>query len=216
MGGEESKPTSAEQESEGKNPVKPVSQYTEPLKAGLMSVNKEFDKQIESLLAIEKKTQRDLERMIKKGEPKSAQRTMAQKDIKGHFILKKYQYSKSILQATLGNLKEVSSYEGIYDFYLVLHKTQFKDDKPETVNKENIEGISKNYQKKFTDAEAVMNQVVESTNTENLEDQVDDADADELIDQISMGEKKQSDEIDEGGDNFVRNQKALKFDMADG
>jgi hypothetical protein len=76
MGGEESKPVIIGEE-EISNPTKPVSYWTEPLMAGLKLVNKEFDKNIQGLLAIEKKTQRDLERMIKKGEPKSAQRTMA-------------------------------------------------------------------------------------------------------------------------------------------
>lgn len=50
-----------------------------------------------------------------------------------------------------------------------------------------------------------MNDIVSSTATENLEDDVDDADADELIDQISLGEKKQCDDLEETGDDFVRN-----------
>ena len=96
-------------------PQKTVQEMTKEAKKGLDTMMREFRRETFRIEMDSKKIKKDLERSVKKGEPKSSQRILAQNYLKKQEMIKKYKGLEAKLEGVKISLANISSTQALVD-----------------------------------------------------------------------------------------------------
>ena len=166
-------------------PVKTVQEMTKEAKKGLDGMLREFRREIFRIEMDAKKIKKDLERMVKKGESKSSQRLLAQNYLKKQEMMKKYKGLEAKLEGVKISLANISSTQALVDTMNTMGTILNKTGKMVDVNsvQRTIMEFNTAYEKQNLVSEMVGDAM------DVGEDEVHDADADQLIDQLNANKK---------------------------
>jgi len=166
-----------------KEPEKPLSELIKEFKKGIDRMIRDFKREIMRLEMDSKKIKKDIEKMVKNKEPKSSQRIMAQNYLKKQNMVKKYKGLEAKMEGVKIQLANIATTQTLVDTMKgvagMLNKTS------ESVNVNNIQHIIQDFNVQM-DKQQAMGDMMEDAMDMGEED-IDDADADKLIDDIENG-----------------------------
>ena len=189
-------------------PPKTVKEMTKEAKKGQDQMLREFRRETFRIEMDKKKIKKDLERMVKKGEPKSSQRQLAQNYLKKEEMVKKYKGLEAKIEGVKISLANISSTQAQVESMNTMGQILNKTGKMVDVN--NVQKTIVEFNTAFEKQNLVAEMVGDAMDVG--EDEVDDCDADALIDTIAGGKaknKNQNEEMQED-DNFMNQLEDLK------
>ena len=189
-------------------PPKTVQQMTKEAKKGLDTMMREFRRETFRLEMDGKKIKKDLERMVKKGEAKSSQRLLAQNYLKKQEMIKKYKGLEAKLEGVKISLANISSTQALVESMNTMGTILNKTGKLVDVN--NVQRTIMEFNTAYEKQNLVSEMVGDAMDVG--EDEVDDCDADALIDSIAGGKNKNknANEQMQEDDNFMNQLEDLK------
>ena len=189
-----------------KEPEKPLSELVKEFKRGIDRMIRDFKREIMKIETECKKIKKDLEKMVKNKEPRSSQKIMAQNYLKKQNMIKKYKGLEAKMEGVKIQLANVATTQTLVDTMKgvagILSKTS------QGVDMNNIQHVIHDFNMQM-DKQQAMGEMMEDA-MDMGEDEIDDADADKLIDDIESaggGGKKQTEEVI---DDFSKDLEALK------
>merc|ERR1712043_60525 len=155
-----------------------------------------------------KKIKKGLERMVKKGEAKSSQRLLAQNYLKKQEMIKKYKGLEAKLEGVKISLANISSTQALVESMNTMGTVLNKTGKLVDVN--NFQRTIMEFNTAYEKQNLVSEMVGDAMDVG--EDEVDDCDADALIDSIAGGKNKNknANEQMQEDDNFMNQLEDLK------
>jgi len=187
MGGEESKPEPP------KEPEKTVKEMTKEAKKTLDGMIREFRRETFRLEMDAKKMKKDLEKQVKKGEPKSMQRMTAQNYLKKQQMIERYKGLEAKIEGVKISLANVTTSQSLVETMQKMGQIMNKTSSGVNIN--NIQQTITQFNMAYEKQEIMGEMVGDAMDMDGEE--VDDTDADALIDDITGGGKGGKQQIQE-------------------
>merc|ERR1712043_93780 len=153
-----------------------------------------------------KKIKKGLERMVKKGEAKSSQRLLAQNYLKKQEMIKKYKGLEAKLEGVKISLANISSTQALVESMNTMGTILNKTGKLVDVN--NVQRTIMEFNTAYEKQNLVSEMVGDAMDVG--EDEIDDSDADALIDTLTAGKKKEAEPQQQDDNDFMNQLNDLK------
>merc|ERR1711957_1147904 len=204
MGGEDSNEPAPAPE-----PEKTVKELTKEAKKGLDGMTREFRRETFRLEMDAKKIKKDLERAVKKGEPKTTQRIYAQNYLKKNQMITKYKGLEAKIEGVKIGLANIQTTQALVETMQQMSGIMGKTNAAIDVN--NIQKTITKFNTEYG-KQNIVGEMVGDAMDMGDDDMDDDTAADELIDNIAGDKMKGGHKIqqDEATDNFDADLNGLK------
>jgi len=197
MGSEDSKPEAP------KEPEKTVKEMTKEAKKSLDGMIREFRRETFRLEMDAKKIKKDLEKMVKKGESKNSQRLQAQNYLKKQKMIERYKGLEAKLEGVKISLANVTTSQALVETMQkmggIMNKTS------NAVNINNVQATITQFNMAYEKQEIMGEMVGDALDMDG--DDVDDTDADGLIDELTGGgggkQQLQEEKMDDFSDQLA-------------
>merc|ERR550514_295534 len=196
MGGKQAKPEPP------KEPEKTVAELTKEAKKGLDNMCRDFRREIMRLDMDAKKIKKDLEKAVKKDEPKSTQKIYATNYLKKQAMINKYKGLEAKMEGVKVSLANITTTAQLTETMQSMNKIMSKTSDAIDVN--NIQKTITDFST-ATEKQNIIGEMIEDA-TEMDDMETDDAAADDLIDSIADKNKKPGEQM--GQDDTFQDQLA--------
>ncbi len=151
-----------------------------------------------------RKLERELETSIKKKEPRSSQKLIAQNILRQKGFMTKYDIMEAKMKGVKVQIAQVSSVEAMVT--VMKNMGQYLNKANQGININNIQGVIENFNMKLEEQENIGEMMDDAMDVD--EDEIDDVEVDQYLNDVS-------DRIGGGGKGGMKNQTVEKDDFTD-
>merc|ERR1712014_367833 len=191
MGGNKSKPEPP------KEPEQTVAEMVKEAKKGLDNMIRGFKREIMKIEMDAKQIKRDLEKAVKKGEPRTTQKIYATNYLKKQNMINKYKGLEAKMEGVKISLANISTTAQLTETMQQMNKIMTKASEKIDIN--NVQKVVADFQVASERQNIIGEMIEDATEMDDME--ADDQAADDLIDTIADKHKKPG-EGDLQGDDF--------------
>jgi hypothetical protein len=180
---------------------------TKAAKKGLDGMIRDFRREIMRLELDSKRIKKDLEKKVKKGEPKQSQRILAQNYLKKEQMINKYKGLEAKIEGVKISLANITTSQALVETMknmgTIMKKTA------DSIDVNNIQKVITDFNMQLEKNEVVSELVSDAMDQDD--DEIEDTDADNLIDQLA-GDQKGANQLMGEQANYDDQLQGLKLD----
>ena len=201
MGGKQAKPEPP------KEPEKTVQELIKEAKKGLDNMCRDFRREVMRLDMDAKKIKKDLEKAVKKDEPKTTQKIYATNYLKKQAMMNKYKGLEAKMEGVKVGLANISTTAQLTETMQSMNAIMTKTG--ESIDINNIQKVVTDFST-ATERQNIIGEMIEDATDMDDGDECDDQAADDLIDGIADKNRKPADKVDGQDDQFADDLAGLK------